>query len=88
MTTPRYEHAVVAGTDGRIYAIGGIDASTISETNVVEIFDPKTNRWTTAAPMPTKRSYPTAAAGPDGRIYAIGGFSGFDDLNVVEVYTP
>ena len=42
---------VVAGADGRIFAIGGVDPRFL--LNVVEIYDPRTNAWTTGAPMPT-----------------------------------
>jgi len=41
----------------------------------VRAFNPRTNTWTTLAPLPAGRLYPTAAVGADGRIYVFGGES-------------
>jgi len=86
MPTPRAELAAVAGSDGRIYAIGGNNGG--SALNTVEAYDPASNTWTTAASLPTARSDLAAVAGPDGRIYAIGGASNGSYLNTVEAYDP
>lgn len=87
MPTPRYFHAVVAGKDGRIYAIGGLALTGIVAT--LEVYTPSTDSWATKASMPTARAWLGAAAGPDGRIYAIGGGNDLDNiLTTVEVYTP
>jgi N-acetylneuraminic acid mutarotase len=92
MPTARSALAVTAGADGRIYAIGGVAegvGGSVSLKNTVEVYDPVTNSWSTAAPMPTARDGMTAAAGPDGRIYVMGGEK--DDLTgltTVEVYDP
>ena len=86
MPTPRYAHAVVAGKDGRIYALGGIDLTGIVAT--LEVYTPGTDSWATKASMPTARCYLGAAAGPDGRIYALGGADNSNLLATVEVYTP
>src|SRR2546430_10479159 len=51
---------------GKIYATIGPAVST------VEVYDPATNTWSAAAPMPTARSSLTAAT-VKGKIYAIGG---------------
>ncbi len=45
-------------------------------------------RWSTAATMPTARSYLAAATGSDGRIYALGGTNGNMPLTKVEAYDP
>ena len=39
---------------------------------VVDVYDPATDTWTTAAELPIPRHDPTAAV-VDGKIYAIGG---------------
>ena len=39
-------HALVNGLDGRLYAIGGLNETT------VEAYTPATNSWTFVAPMP------------------------------------
>jgi len=92
MSTARTGLAAVT-VNGKIYAIGGrpdYNASTVS-FNAVEVYDPATNTWSSAAPMPTARGA-LAAAAVNGRIYAIGGFAYsnnlFQPLDTVEVYDP
>jgi hypothetical protein len=74
-----------------IYSFGGF--APFSRLNTAEAFNPKTNSWTTLAPMLTARRGPGAAAAPcpggtvpDGCVYVVdgGGLSGY--LNVVEGY--
>lgn len=59
----------------------------IAET---EVYDPKTDTWSMAAPLPTPRMLFSAAPGADGRIYVIGGKTWIDGspTSVVEVYDP
>jgi N-acetylneuraminic acid mutarotase len=57
----------------------------------VEMYDPKTNRWTDRAPLPTPRQEMGAALGADGRIYVVGGSTSYSNptpLAVVEIYDP
>jgi N-acetylneuraminic acid mutarotase len=63
--------AAVAGSDGRIYAMGGNDNS--SYLSSVEAYDPRKNAWTAAAPMRMGRTGLAAAVLPGGTIYALGG---------------
>jgi len=95
MPTPRNHH-VVAAANNKIYAIGGrIGAAFItraSNTDVVEEYDPATDRWgPLMARMPTPRS--AGAAGVhNNRIYVAGGE--FQDarmlaaFRVVEAFDP
>ncbi len=53
----------------------------------MEVFDPATNTWSTAAPMPTARGGLSAAV-VNGKIYAIGGINSGVRLSTVEVYDP
>ena len=55
-----------------------------------EVYDPKTDRWSMAAPMPNPRMLFAAAAGADGKIYLIGGQTswGSEPLPDVDVYDP
>ena len=55
-----------------------------------EVYDPKTDTWSMAAPMPTPRMLFAAAPGADGRIYVIGGVTSIegDPTSIVEVYDP
>jgi N-acetylneuraminic acid mutarotase len=90
MPTARGGLAAVVGSDGRIYAIGGLtDAVDDIVVNTVEVYDPVSNTWASAASMPTARGYLGAAPGPDRRIYALGGSdSNGNYLNTVEAYDP
>jgi len=88
MPTLRFLPSVATGGDGRVYAIGGA-ASLADPVRAVEAFDPRTNSWTTVAPLPQGlATYLAAAAtGRDGRIYVFGGGRG-DGSNTVEIYDP
>ncbi len=87
LPTPRAYLAVVAGNDGRVYAIGGSAGG--SNSNVVEIYDPATNTWSTGAPAPTARTNVAAAVLPDGRIVVVGGGNCGSGYNrQVEAYVP
>ena len=70
--------------EGKIYVMGGYDNNT--QLDLVEVYDPKTNKWSTASPMLTPRDE-FAAVKCNGMIYAIGGWNG-SRLNSVEVYDP
>jgi N-acetylneuraminic acid mutarotase len=76
--------AAVAGSDGRIYVIGGLNAS--GSLNTVEAYDPATNSWSYVASMNTPRDGLGATVGSDGQIYAVGGENGPEVLATVEVY--
>jgi streptogramin lyase/N-acetylneuraminic acid mutarotase len=90
MPTARNALAAVTGADGSIYALGGFDALSgdLAAFDTAEVYDPATDSWFTAAPMPTPREWLAAVAGPDGRIYAIGGYNRNGYLGTVEVYDP
>jgi N-acetylneuraminic acid mutarotase len=87
MPTARQELAAAA-VNGKIYAVGGLDAN-FHGLNTVDVYDPSSNSWSTAASMPTAR-YFLAAAAVNGKVYAIGGRDVTSDLAVstVEVYDP
>jgi N-acetylneuraminic acid mutarotase len=89
MPTGRRSLALVAGANGRLYAIGGYDGAALA---TVEEYDPTTDTWRSRAPMPTRREYPAAVAAPNGRVYAIGGRGDlgveFEDVATVEEYDP
>jgi len=86
LPTPRQLLAAAVGSDGRIYALGGADASG-NPLSTVEAYNITTNTWTAMPSMPTARSGLAAVTGPDGRIYAIGGRSGTTALSTVEAFT-
>jgi N-acetylneuraminic acid mutarotase len=62
--------AAVAEVNGKLYVVGGYDAS--SAVSTLQIYDPVTDRWTTGAPIPMAR-YAAAAAGINGKLYVAGG---------------
>lgn len=78
-------NAAVVGD--RIYFIG--DNPPGYCTNVVEIYTPATNGWTSGRAMPTERCHLVVLA-VNGLIYAIGGTntSGSIDYRNVEIYNP
>ena len=59
--------------DGKIFVIAGFDSSGTS-TNTVEVYDPETDTWTSAAPLPIATNH-NAAAVAAGKLYAFGGTS-------------
>jgi hypothetical protein len=59
-----------AVVDGKIYTISGVGEGATSD--VVEMYDPLTDRWTEKSPCPLPRQYLTAQA-INGKIYTFGG---------------
>jgi len=87
MPTHRGEVGVVALND-KIYVVGGHDTR-YKALDVVEIFDPKTNSWSKASPMPKPIHHPGIAT--DGMsLYVVGGGeSGWRKaLNTLFIYNP
>ncbi|MEK7396968.1 MAG: kelch repeat-containing protein, partial [Candidatus Poribacteria bacterium] len=73
--------------NGKIYIIGGADgAKALSE---VEEYDPKKDKWTRKADMPSRRSSLSTSA-VNGKVYAIGGHNDINGnvLATVEEYDP
>jgi hypothetical protein len=58
---------------GRLHLVGG--RSPAGDTGRHDVYDPTTNRWTLAAPMPTARDH-TAAAVVDGVLHVAAGRPG------------
>src|SRR5262245_24089543 len=50
------DHLGTVVINGKIHVIGGRPVSFASNETLHEIYDPATNTWTAAAPMPTARS--------------------------------
>jgi hypothetical protein len=89
--------AASAVIEGRIYVVGGRKAlkqadGTLQQVNVstLEVFDPRSNTWTTRAPMPQARGG-LAAAAHGGKLYVFGGEQWVPDQKVFAdswVYDP
>jgi hypothetical protein len=91
MHTPRQGLAVVAASNGKIYAIGGIKETSEGygeEVSTVEEFDPAKNEWAPKADMHSPRYDLAAVAASNGKIYAMGGINLCAALGSVEEYDP
>jgi hypothetical protein len=90
LPTVRSHLALIAGTDGTMFALGGLDEG--DQPNVdVYAYSPDTDSWTASgdvASLPAPRSGLAGAVGADGRLYAIGGNDGLNDLASVLVLDP
>ena len=74
MPTPRVALAAPTGPDGRIYAIGGEieSADGFPSQTTVEVYDPDSGAWASAAPLPQPMSRMGAVRTADGRILVVG----------------
>ena len=88
--------AAISVVNGKIYAMGGTGWPQIPNhpgpfLSSIEMFDPKTNRWSEKTEMPAPKSRHTASV-INGKIYVIGGgFQGngpYIYLSTVEIYDP
>ena len=73
----------VAALNGKIYAVGGYDGSSFLKS--VEMFDPRTNKWSFVASMNVTRSRVAVVANMD-RLWAIGGYDGMKNLSTVSYF--
>ena len=77
--TKRTEVAVAA-LRGKIYVVGGFNEPGLANffdytiSHAVEVYDPKTDSWTTTTPLPEGRHH-AGIASIDGHLYVVGGFS-------------
>jgi len=96
MPTARH-HLELAVIDGKLFTLGGrilgngVQSEDMHESltnfNRNEMYDPKTDTWTTKQPMLSKRSG-FAAASANGQIYIFGGEGIRESLDSVEKYNP
>src|ERR1700737_4980598 len=71
--------AGVGAINGKIYVVGGITTgSTIIATS--QVYNTATDKWTTAALLPTAATDGTGAV-VNGILYVIGGYNGTNTLN-------
>ena len=82
--------------DGRALLTGGGDFNVVRSVVFAStlMFDPATNSWSAAAPMPNAHDEHAQVTLPDGRVLVFGGFASNDDLvndaadDHVELYDP
>lgn len=89
--TPR-NNLCACVVDGKIYTMGGFDAS--NDLNTFEVFDPATNTWSSPKTSGTFTPHGAFTAHVvDGKIYVIGGFNnlapkGHRVLGEVDMFDP
>ncbi len=71
LPTARLSPAAVVTSSDQIWVLGGFTSQ--GATDVVEVYDPATDSWTSAPPMRQPRYGHAAALGLDGRLYVFGG---------------
>ena len=88
MPTDR-NHLAAAAIDGKMYVVGGRFGAGFSSrmTNALEVYDPETNEWSPAAPMPTIRGGLNAVAA-NGCLHVFGGEGSSGMFDEHEVYDP
>lgn len=87
LPTPRQEMPLVT-LQGRLVVAGGFLESRAA-TNLIEVFDPATNAWSTIPPLPMAMNHLQAAVVED-KLYVLGGYVGstFTPTDEVFEYDP
>ena len=86
LSQPRYAHLLALLPDGQVAAVGGArvyefaSAPSTAETYAlaIELYDPETDRWVSAAELPLPITYAEVVSLSDGRLWVTGGGAGED----------
>jgi Galactose oxidase, central domain/Kelch motif len=81
MAEAHVSHTATRLLDGKVLVAGG-------NTWSAELYDPRTNEWSSAGSMAVARTDHTATLLPDGRVLVTGGANGNTDLPSAELYDP
>jgi hypothetical protein len=86
----RMWHTVTTLRDDRVLIAGGVErvGDGYGTLGLVDIFDPHTRSWTSAAQLGQPRSDHAATLLRDGRVLVAGGHVGAQPLSSVEIYDP
>lgn len=88
LTTARGFLTAAVLSDGRVLAVGGVDAGSVM-TETAEIYDPVADSWVAADSMTTARSAHTMTELTNGKFLVVGGTSGGGAASTsVEIYDP
>lgn len=71
----RVHHTTTLLGDGRVLVVGGRSLDGTTALASVELFDPRTRRWSQAAPLSVGRSTHAATLLDDGRVLVTGGLT-------------
>jgi N-acetylneuraminic acid mutarotase len=94
LSSPRMWFAAAIGPDDRIYLFGGAagmaDKASTPVLNTTEIYNPKTDTWSSGKPMPEPRVAHDAVFAANGKIYVMGGSNKLptEPLSDVFIYDP
>lgn len=85
---PRQDHSATLLLDGRVLVAGGMMGFGSGEPNpTAQIYDPETNTWGSAPPIPTPRALYSATRLANGQVLVAGGV-GSAPSAAVEIYDP
>ena len=82
MSTKRWHSSVVTLLSGKALVVGGCVGCAGGNDNAAELFDPKTNKFSAAAPMNAPRNYTRSVLLPDGKVFVA------SRVGPVEIYDP
>src|SRR6266542_2484808 len=89
MSVDRYDFTATLLRDGRVLVVGGYSLSSVGRsTELSELYDPSTGRWTSTGSLRTARRNHTATLLPDGTVLVAGGFNSDGWLRSAELYDP
>jgi N-acetylneuraminic acid mutarotase len=94
MPTPKFGQQAARLADGRVLLCGGYktnpsNTQTVNDLAEVDIYNPTTNTWTTAAAMPKALTDHAATTLADGKILVCGGQDNEDDpQSSTYIYNP
>lgn len=83
--------ATAAALDGRVYIFGGYTVAadgTEHSLERVDVYDPRSDRYTEAAPMPVPVDDVVSGVWRDRLIYLVSGWSERDNVTNVQVFDP
>ncbi|MEW5847978.1 MAG: kelch repeat-containing protein [Myxococcota bacterium] len=84
----RQAHTITPMLDGRLLIVGGAVPPSGTATDLVEIYDPATDRFSTGPSLPSPRYGHSAVLLRDGRVLVVGGYAPGSTLDTTEIYSP
>jgi N-acetylneuraminic acid mutarotase len=89
MSVDRYDFTATLLRDGRVLVVGGYSLSSMGRsTELSELYDQATGRWTSTGSLRTPRRNHTATLLADGTVLVAGGFNSDGWLRSAELYDP